>query len=336
MKVSPIGASTGAQHLEAPTTHAGVSVSRKEAAKAAFNGTKLTESNTPTDEAVKRARNNLQRIKMETNKSTNRMEAPVEATEAPAEEPTEQSGGISDVGSEAAAEETKPLSPQFAALAKAKRALQVKERELRDLEASLKNQSAPQASGFSAEQIKQSPLAILEQAGVSYDDLTQAILQNPQGHSPELLALKAELKSLKEEFSNTLKERDAAIERDVLAEMRRETDRLVREGDAFEMIRETGSESDVVNLIHRIYKSEGTILGVEEAAMMVEEELLKEAEKIARIKKLQSRLTPAEAAEVEAEQQRAPQQMRTLTNRNSAGMSYSRRERAIRAFNNSK
>lgn len=336
MKISPVAQGTGVP--AAPLNNSGAPVDRKEAAKAAFLGqATVTESDSYMDPQIAKARANIKRIKMQTNFSTNRMETPNpqidNQNESTGLTDSTPETGIPHEGSDAepVIEETKPLSPQFAALARQKRALQVKEREIADRERALASQ-APKEGGDVLAKLKSNPLAVLQEAGVTYDELTQAILANPNQNNPDIQALREELKATKEEFGKTLTERDAQTERQALAEMRRTVDRLVAQGDDFEMVRETGSQAEVISLIKTVYKTEGVVLDETEAAILVEEELLKEAEKIARIKKLQNRLAPAQSAPAEqvvAQQQ--PRQMRTLTNRDGAAPAISRRERAIRA-----
>ncbi len=67
---------------------------------------------------------------------------------------------ISDPNDTAAAadEVTQPLSPQFAALAKQRRALQVKEREIADREKALQGQSSTQGAGIDVARLKSDPV----------------------------------------------------------------------------------------------------------------------------------------------------------------------------------
>ena len=88
-------------------------------------------------------------------------------------------------------EEPKPLSPQFAALAREKRALQVKERELADREKAL---TAGQSDTVKLSDLKSKPLEVLLANGVTYDQITEGILANPG--NPELDALRQELKEV--------------------------------------------------------------------------------------------------------------------------------------------
>lgn len=221
------------------------------------------------------------------------------------------------------AEATQPLSPQFAELAKQRRALQVKEREFAEKEKALGGSTKAELEA----RIKSSPLSVLQEFGVTYDQLTNDILSAQGGINPDIQSLKAEIKALKEGVDKTFSDKDVANERAVLAEMRRNVNQLASQGDDFEMIRETQSESDVIDLIHRTYKKTGEILDESEAMTLVEEYLINESLKLARLKKVQGKLTP----EVPLQPQ-PPTGMRTLTNKDSAKPTMDRRQRAIMAM----
>lgn len=276
----------------------------------------VTQSDTPTDPRLAKAQADIRKIKMRTNASPERFNQEVIETEASPEsttpDATEQVPGL---------EETKPLTPQFAALAKQRRALQVKERELADREKAMGTSSADLVA-----RLKSQPLSVLQEHGVTYDQLTEAILSNQSNSNPELEALKAEVKALKEGVDKTFTDRDAQAEQQVLAEMQREAELIVKQGDDFEMVRETQSLPDVMDLILRTYKETGEILDVPEALRLCEEDLLTESLKIARFKKVQSRLAPPAPP-------LPPQSktMRTLTNRDTASPVMDRRSRAIAA-----
>jgi hypothetical protein len=120
----------------------------------------------------------------------------------------------------------------------------------------------------------------------------------------------------------------------VLSEMRRTVNQLSAEGYDFELIRETRRQPDVVELIHRTYKKTGEILDEVEAMRLVESELVNEALKLAKLKKVQGKLTPTVPLEQQPKQttEKSPgSAMRTLTNRDSSVRQLSRRQRAIAA-----
>jgi hypothetical protein len=224
-------------------------------------------------------------------------------------------------------EATQPLSPQFVALAKQRRALQQERQEFERQKAEAAK--APvQGAGIDVARLKSDPLGVLLENDVTYDQLTQAILANQNGSSPELQALKAKIAELETGVEKRFTDRDAQAEQQVLAEMKKDATTLAAEGEDFEMIRETGSIPDVMSLIERTYRESGEVLDVREAMTLIEDELVTESLKIAGIKKVQGRLAPP--APQPQQQQRSP--MRTLTNRDTATVPMSRKARALAAF----
>lgn len=242
-----------------------------------------------------------------------------------AEEP-ETANPDNSVQANVVREVIQPLSPQSAAFAKQRRALQLKEQQLAERE---KAMSGPSRAELES-RIKSQPLSVMQELGVTYDQLTNDILAAQSGVTPELLALKAEVKALKEGVDKTFSEKDQAAEKAVLAEMRRTVNQLSSQGDDFEIIRETRSQPDVMDLIYRTWKQSGEVMDEVEAMRLVENELIKDAERIARLKKVQGRLTPP-PTDPALQLQQPTKGMRTLTNKDSATPSMSRRQRAILA-----
>lgn len=228
----------------------------------------------------------------------------------------------------AADEETQPLSLQHATIAKAKRALQVKEREIRTREQALiEREKAPQdANSITLEQLKKDPIGVILGAGLTYDDLTKAVVERDSGDGGR--ALEDRIKSVEESFDKKLADKDSQAEQAALAEMQREATRLVAEGDIYEIVRATKSVPKVMELIHRTYKETGEVLDVSEALGLVESELLKEYSPLTKLKKLQGE----PAAQPPATQQARPP-MRTLTNRDTAQVPLTPKQRALAAFN---
>ncbi len=261
----------------------------------------------------------MRSLRMNTNATPGRIDAPP----PPPTEPL----AISDTGDqvEAAVEATQPLSPQAAALARQRRALQVKERELTEREKALSTQAPAQGAAVDMARLKSEPLSVLLEAGVTYEQLTQAILDNQDG-GPNLEALKAEIKA---DVTKTLTDRDTQAEKQVLAEMQREATGLAAEGETFELIRETGSIPEVMQLIERTYRDSGEVMHVSDAMQAIEDELFEESLKLARTQKVQGKLQPEQR---EPPQQPQRQGMRTLTNRDTAAVPMGRKERALLAF----
>lgn len=320
MKMTTLAAGTGAPAGAEIGNGRTASPQKMAAAKAIAAGISVTQSDTPVDAQVERAQQSIRKIKMKTNFSTDRIEAPSEP------EPVAAADSATPDAAEQAQvpEETKPLSPQFAALARQKRALQVKERELADREKALASAQPGTGGEEILAKLKSDPLGVLQEAGVTYDQLTEAVLSNPQ--NKEISQLREELKALKEGVDKNLSDRDANTEKQVLQAIKREADLLSSQGDEYELVRATGSQQHVVELIHRTFKQTGEVMDTTEALGLIENELVNDYAKLANLKKIQSKLAPAPT------QQLPEKQMRTLTNRDGATPSTDRRQRAIAAF----
>jgi len=325
MKVSAMPAgSGGTPGVDLGNIHVGQTASAEKlaAAKAVASGQER-----PIEDVVRDVIDKAQsprKITMRTNHSTNRDD--FQRTETP----TEPVSTISDAGGQtnAAVESTQPLSPQLAELAKERRALQVMKRELEIEKANLAKPPEKSEDLVSKADLISNPLKIFD-LGLTYDQLTEAILANQSGVTPEIKALKEELKRVKDDVTKTLSDRDTQAEQQVLAEMRKEAEGLVKEGDAYEMVRETKSLPHVMDLIYQTYKKTGEVLSVNEALDLVETDLITETLKVARLKKVQSKIAPEP---VQAPQSKG-NQMKTLTSRDGSGIPLDRRARAIAAMN---
>ena len=227
----------------------------------------------------------------------------------------------------AAPEDTQPLSPQFAALAKQRRALQVKEREIADKLKALEDRSATQAGGIDVARLKSDPLGVLLEQGVTYQQLTDAVPANRDGS--QLQELKDQMKALEAGFDKKLTDREQQSEKAALAEMQREATQLIAAGDEYELVRETRRLPDVMTLIERTYRETGEVMQVRDALKLVEDELFKDSLRLAKLKKIQAQFAPAP----EPQPQQTHRQMRTLTNRDTAQVPLSARARALAAFN---
>lgn len=344
MKISamPAGGATPVN----PNEGMSASPDRMARAKAIAAGQSPQERTSFVDPQIERTQSSIKKIRMRTQVSPDRHtreEQPVEvAAEAQALPPeTAETGTLENIEpATTTSDATKPLSPQFAALAKAKREMQLERQKLDADKAAFTTSQTQDLSGYVAKaDLKANALKVLLAEGVTYDQLTEEILASNQ-ESTDVSALRAELKALKEGFDNqnkSLTDRDAATEAQVKAQIRRTVDQLVAQGDDFEMIREAGYAPQVVDLIDKVWKREGILLDETEAAATIEKELLEESLKFARIKKVQSMLNPAQSPQKtqSAQPQDRPgvKVMRTLTNRDgSTSVSMSKRERAIAAM----
>lgn len=223
-------------------------------------------------------------------------------------------------------EATEPISPQLALLAKQRRALQVRQRELETREKALREKESGSPS-IDVAQLKAEPLRILLENGVTYQQLADAVMASQNSGNPEVYALKAEIAALKQGIDQRFTEEKTTQEKQILAEMQREASSLVEANENFELIKATRSVPQVMRLIERTYRETGEVLDISEACRLVEDELFKDAQKIVQAKKLQGQLPQALQP-----QPRSQPVMRTLTNRDTASPVLSAKQRAIAAF----
>lgn len=334
MKVSPIAQSSGQPGQSLGSVDVGRTADpiKMERARAIARGEKVTEQT--GDPQADRAQRDVRKLKMRTNFSTNRDEPIVNAEETATQQPDKEpdistqstQSSTEDASEPGVTEATAPLSPQFAALAKQKRALQLERAQLDKDKAEL---AKPQGSGDAdlVARLKARPLSVLQELGVTYDQLTDEILNGP-GHNPEIQALKEEINALKKGVETQFQTREEQQEEAALTEMLYEAEGLAKDGDAFEMIRSEQAYDEVLRLIHSTYKKTGRVLDVTDAMNQVEDRLLTRAEKLASINKVRAKIAPPEAPPLQPQQRG----MRTLTARDTAAPVSDRRARAMAAF----
>ena len=255
------------------------------------------------------------------------------------------------------AEETKPsdpLSAQYALLARKEKALRAR---MQQQEAQLKSKEAELRAQIKAEleqdynqryipkdRFRQDPLDVLAENEMSYEQLTQRLIDQ-QSLDPavkttisRLEAKIAKLEAANESATKNYQDNQQQSYQAALNQITSDVKALVNNDPNFEVVKATNSVKDVVDLIERVYKEEGTLLSVEQAAQQVEDYLLEEATKLNRISKIQKRLSAgaqqrqAPAAAPAAKSSEQPQKMKTLTNAAASSRPLSARERALLAF----
>lgn len=200
---------------------------------------------------------------------------------------------------------------------------------------------------FSKDGLKSNTLQALAEAGISYDDLTQQILNqappNPQMEAT-VKALRQEIQDLrkgqdeaKSERQQAQQEQRQAAERQILVDA---TDLIRSNPIAYEAINALGKRGihEVRKLITETYDKDGVLMSVEQAADEVENYLVEEnfnmSSKISKIKKrLQGNDTQGKTAENQQTQSvSSPAPMKTMTNATASSRRLSAKERAIKAF----
>lgn len=228
---------------------------------------------------------------------------------------------------EGATEATQPLSPQFAALAKQRRALQVKERELADREKAVAERTGTQPGAIDLARLKSDPLGVLLESGVTYEQLTEAVLANQDGVNPKIQALEAKIAALESGVDKKLTDRDAQQEQQVLADMHRTALTHTAQG-RFPFVKAEGAEQAAVDICYAHYKKTGVVndieWGLQEANKWLEADYRKKAAL------LDLSAPVAQPPTFPPPQQQ--RQMRTLTNRDTAQVPMSAKQRALAAF----
>lgn len=266
----------------------------------------------------------MRSLKMKTNFN------PTQVNQAPPPTPAADQLSISapNEGTKATVEATQPLSPQFAELARQRRSLQVMKRELENQRKAMEAQQSQGRDSIPLARLKSEPLSVLLESGVTYDQLAEAIVSN-QGN-PEVSALKAELKALKEGVDQKFVDKDNQARQQVVSEMKNEAQRLVSQGEQFALIREERLVPQVIRLIEETFDKDGELLDVHEACKLVEEHRFNQIKKLAALEKVRGGMSPEPTAPQHMQQQH--QGIRTLTNRHTANVAQSKRDRAIAAF----
>lgn len=252
-----------------------------------------------------------------------------------------------------------PLSSQYAVLARREKALRARAQEqdrafkareeaLRVKEAEITSKSSSQFDEdkyIPKERLQTDTIRTLLEAGLTYDQITQAALNQGQGADPAtqlaMDQLKAEIKSLKdaqEKSNKAYEDSQKTAYQQALQQIRLEAKQLVKSDPSFETIRATNSVSDVVELIERTYNEDGRLLTVEEAATEIENYLVGEAVKLSKLAKIRKQLSPQSASVPSGQRNpgatkpESTQQLKTLTNSVGTSRKLSAKERAILAF----
>ncbi|CAM6005207.1 unnamed protein product [Sphagnum balticum] len=244
------------------------------------------------------------------------------------------------------------LSSQYAVLARKEKALRAKaqqqEQALKAREAALAAKEAEITAKAQADlskyipkdRFQEDPLQALLDAGVTYEQLTERLLNQPQDtftNSPAYKRMEAKIAELEGKTTKVAKsyeEQQSQQYQQALQQITNETKNLITSDPInYEAIAATGSVGDVVELIEKTFKEDGVLLSVEEAAKEVEEYLAEEATKLARLKKIQQRLAPKTPPQQSGTKPQPQQQtLKTLTNSVGTGGKLSARERALLAF----
>jgi hypothetical protein len=259
---------------------------------------------------------------------------------------------------EATPQQADPMSKHYAALARKEREIRNQMRAVKEREQALKaKEQEYQTNYIPKSRLLDSPLDVLTEAGMSYDDLVQRISSSPNQNDPTVIALKQLQRKLDaiEQNSQTAQKQMEEAQNQAVAQAKKQMEydaKIELSGnDDFELINELGHIPSVINLAEHIFHhglpakngkgwefEPGFIPDIKAVAAVIEDELVEDSMKRASFKKIKNRMTPQQVNDqsMGVIPQR-PAGLKTITNQVSASTSKSmsekeRRERAIAAM----
>lgn len=155
--------------------------------------------------------------------------------------------------------------------------------------------------------ISSNPLKVLEELGITFEDLTKMQL-NEQNPTPEMLIartrqeLESGYKKELEELRNSLKQEKekAASEQheQVVSGFKKQINQFVDANEeAYELIKMNDAQELVFDVIQEYYESSGKVLSIEEAAKYTEQHLEEEAKRVMEAKKFKQTSPKQEPSE---------------------------------------
>lgn len=202
--------------------------------------------------------------------------------------------------------ETTPTDPRIEHLAKKERLLRHRDRQFKEKEAALQaeinalklKESEYETNYIPKTRLKEQTWDVLQNEGITYDQLTQSVLNQPSPEALELRKMQANLKKIESEQEairlEAQKSQDAQYQQ-ALKLIERDVKMIVAADPlAYELIHANQAEEAVVELMKETHEKEGYLMTVEDAAKEVEEYLLEGAFKLAQLKKIQAKLIPKE------------------------------------------
>ena len=250
---------------------------------------------------------------------------PEDTGEALAQEGAE---GVSDGGGEIpeppAFDERARFAEKFAKLSQRESRLRKEREELRAV-----RENAQRFSDLE-DLAKENPLQLLEKFGINYDELARRVINDGNPAIEDVVAKQQrEIESLRDSIRKDAEEREARLKA-------QETEtayngfidnikKLTDNNPKYELISSNGAHHVVYELMEEQYQRDGTVLGYEQAADLVEQYYEDEAERYYKSSKLRekyrSHWQPPEPEPAEEQQQergkqaaRKKRQAKTLTN----------------------
>lgn len=209
-------------------------------------------------------------------------------------------------------EKQQSLSPQFAALARKEKMIREQRRQIEEKERLLKSRESEIENSVNSkwrEKITQNPWDALIESGLTPDQVTQILLNQPKPEELELRNFRKELQELKQGQQKSLEDfnqkQEQARYNQAKQQIALEVQNLVKNDKSFELLNHYGdqAQNEVVNLIEEVFHNgipgvykKGYVMTVDDAAKEVEDYFVNESidqiKKLSLMDKIKSKINP--------------------------------------------
>ena len=251
------------------------------------------------------------------------------AEEAPTqelmEEVAEEAAEVAEAPEAPAEPERPDFSRQFAALARKERALRQKEQEMANFAKEREQFEGTSTRLADLQKLaKENPAKLLGELGINYDDLTQQVINEGNPTEEQKLRLEneklqARLGKLEEVYDSQRQEAEKSQINAAKNQLVDNIKNFVDDGSTFEMVQHHNAYGLVAQVMQEHYNTTKEVLEYGDAAKLVEDHFMAEAERYLGSSKLQARFReldkPRESETPEAAEQ-AVKRVKTLSNEN--------------------
>jgi hypothetical protein len=251
-------------------------------------------------------------------------------------------GAVAPNAPEQAAPEvkTEQPNPQMEAFARKERQLRKLQMEIQAEKQRLEGEATKyQTDYLPKSRLQEDPLSVLAEMGYDTQKLSEMLLNAPNSNDPTVRMFQQKIKALEDKQAASEKRAQEAVTQQYEQAKRQIENeaKLLVDGNAdYETIKSAGMHSAVTELILQTFEKTGVLMDVAEAAEQVENHLVEEGLKFAKINKIQQKLQPqAPAEQTQPGKQTAQGQIKTITQnlaQPQTGKRLTEKERVARAM----
>lgn len=239
------------------------------------------------------------------------------------------------------AQQAPATNPQMEAFARKERQLRKMQMDLQAEKARIEQEAAKYKTDYLPKsRLQEDPMAVLSELGYDRNKLSELLLNEPDVNDPVVRRFQSKIQAMEQKIADAERRQQEATAQQyeqAKKQIATEASLLIDSDPEFQTIKEAGAADAVTELIISEFNETGVLMNVREAAMKVEEYLVEEASKLARLSKIQQKLAPTQAPQKQAETSQQ-QGLKTLTQNLTTGNApkkltdAERRARAMLAF----